>query len=83
MISLGSEQDPAKRIRQAQGTRIKEARKYRNLSHAELAVAVGVSPGAVSQWETGRTAPRQHHQAAIAKALDVPWSQLFSLDRVA
>lgn len=44
-------------------------RRYRELSELkqdELAAAVGVSFGAVSQWETGRTHPRR----AIAMKLD-------------
>jgi transcriptional regulator with XRE-family HTH domain len=52
----------------------------RNMSVTELAVAVGVTPGAVSQWETGRFSPRQQVQVRIARALDVPWQMVFGLD---
>lgn len=80
VISLGRETDPAKRIRQHQGRLIRETRKLRSLSRIELAELMGVSVGAVSQWENGTTTPRQHIQAQLAKALNVPWSMIFSLD---
>lgn len=80
VITYGREADPAKRIRLAQGKRIRNARTTRGMSIAELAGSLGVTSGAVSQWETGRFAPRQHHQVAIARTLDVPHSLLFSLN---
>lgn len=72
--------DPAKRIRQRQGKAIRQVREMRGMSTAELAENIGVTVGAISQWETGRFSPRQHLQVAIAKALDVPWSTIFGLD---
>lgn len=77
---FGTEKDPAKRIRQRQGRAIRQVREMRGISITELADSVGVTPGAISQWETGRFSPRQHHQAAVASALDVPWSTIFGLD---
>jgi transcriptional regulator with XRE-family HTH domain len=80
VITLGREPDPAKRIRQHQGRIIREARNFRNMTRIELAEAMGVTVGAISQWENGTTTPRQHIQAQLAKVLNVPWSMIFSLD---
>lgn len=80
VIQIGHEPDPRKRIRQRQGAMIRKLRQMRNLSIGELAEALEVSPGAVSQWETGRFTPRQAVQVRIAKVLDVPWSMIFGLD---
>lgn len=80
VIKLGVEPDPAKRRRQRQGNQIREIRGWRQMSPADLAEAVGVTVGAVSQWETGRFSPRQEIQVRIAKALNVPWSTIFGLD---
>lgn len=77
---IGTEKDPAKRIRQRQGRALRQIREMRGLSMEELAQVVGVTDGAISQWETGRFTPRQHHQVAVARALDVPWSTIFGLD---
>lgn len=78
--TFGVEADPSKRIRAKQGKAIRDVRTMRGMSIADFAEAVGVTVGAVSQWETGRTSPRQHLQLKVATALDVPWSMLFGLD---
>jgi transcriptional regulator with XRE-family HTH domain len=80
VITIGREPDTALRIRQSQGRKIRRLRKLRDKTATELAAEVGVSAGAISQWETGRVTPRQQHQLAIAKALDVEWSTIFDLD---
>lgn len=80
MIQVGHEPDPSKRRRQRQGALIRKIREMREMSMADLALACGVTHGAVSQWETGRFTPRDEMQVRIAKALDVPWSTLFALD---
>jgi len=41
------------------GERLHQLRAQRGLSQEDVAVEVGVSPGAVSQWETGRVSPRR------------------------
>lgn len=79
VIKVGVEPDPSKRIRLRQGEDIRNTRKLRGLSVEELAERIGCTPGAIRHWETGRYSPRQHHQVAIAKALDVPWGVLFAL----
>lgn len=80
MLRLGSEPDPAKRIRHRQGEKIRKTRQLRQMTVADLAAQVGVHESAISHWETGRFAPRQHHQLALARALDVPHSMIFGLD---
>jgi transcriptional regulator with XRE-family HTH domain len=80
VIRVGHESDAAKRIRLRQGETMRKVRTMRGMSIHELAEAVGVTDGAVSQWETGRFSPRSAMQVRIAKALDVPWSMLFALD---
>jgi transcriptional regulator with XRE-family HTH domain len=80
VIQLGHEPDPAKRIRKRQGSTIKQVRKLREYDRAELAEKVGVTLSAVTQWENGTTTPRQHHQLALARVLDVPHAMLFGLD---
>ena len=82
VIKYGSEPDPARRIRIRQGENIRKARVLRGMTPAELAEAVGVTVSAISQWETGRYSPRQHHQLAICRALDVAHSFVFGLDVV-
>lgn len=72
---------PAEAIRRRQGAEIRKFRKFRSLSQAALAGQVGVTKAAVSDWERGASTPRQHLQVEIAKALEVPWSSLFGLDR--
>lgn len=80
IIRAGVEPDPAKRIRQRQGATIRQLREFRGPTIDEFAEMVGVTPGAVSQWETGRYTPRQEMQVRIARALEVPWSTIFGLD---
>ena len=75
-----TEFDPRPRIRRRQGVAIRRARERRGMTMDELARTIGVTVGAISQWETGRFSPRQHHQVALACALGVPWSSLFGLD---
>lgn len=74
---------PAEAIRRRQGAEIRKFREFRKLSQATLAETVGVTKAAVSDWERGNSSPRQHLQVGIAKALEVPWSSLFGLDREA
>lgn len=82
------EPDPGKRIRQRQGTHIRQVRTMRGLTVKDVADAINalevkglnVTAGAVSHWENAKASPRQVTQLAIAKVLDVPWSTIFSLD---
>lgn len=60
-----------------QGDRIRQARTAAGLSIPDLAKVVGISPGAVSHWETGRHLPRRHRQVSIAEAVGASWVELF------
>ena len=51
------------------GARIKELRQKRGLKSSELAKRLNVSVAAVSQWEKGRTPPRQSLLQPLADAL--------------
>jgi transcriptional regulator with XRE-family HTH domain len=50
-------------------TKLKQLRKQSGLSQAELAAAIGVTQGAVSQWEMGSSKPSLGNLVSIAKAL--------------
>lgn len=72
---------PAAAIRRRQGGEIRKFRQFKKLSQAVLADMVGVTKAAVSEWERGASSPRQHLQVEVARALDIPWSSIFGLDR--
>lgn len=85
VIKSGREPDPAKRIRLKQGNLIRQIRTMRGMSRQELADAIAeqgvtITVHSVSQWENAVASPRPVMTIAIAKALDVPWSTIFSLD---
>lgn len=48
---------------------LQQARQDTGLSQRALAAALGLSPGAVSQWELGQTAPRPAMVAKIEQEL--------------
>jgi transcriptional regulator with XRE-family HTH domain len=58
---------------------LKSAREERSLSQRDLATAMGVSPAAVAQWETGQAAPRVDTAVVLENALDVPTGTLLRL----
>lgn len=59
------------------GNRIKEAREAANLKKTQLARLVGVTKGAVGNWEAeGRAAPSTENLAKIASALNVSFEWL-------
>lgn len=57
---------------------VKSLRVKQNLSQAELAEALGVTQGAVSQWETGLTMPTLPMLAKIAEVLHCTTDALLS-----
>lgn len=77
---VGVETDPSKRLKRRWGSNISSARELRAVSRSDLAEAVGVSEAAVGMWERGETAPRWHHQLAIARKLEVPHGVLFAVE---
>lgn len=58
------------------GDRIKEARKKRGWTQAELANKLGISYVGVSQWENNQRNPKLETLRQIAMALEVPVSSL-------
>lgn len=60
------------------GDRIRELREKAKLEQKGLAELAQVSPGAVSQWESGATQPGKKARPALAKALGVSVSDLFN-----
>lgn len=48
-------------------TNLKRMRKLRKVSQIELAQGIGVTQGAVSQWETGDAKPSLENLIAIAR----------------
>ncbi|MBW8909750.1 MAG: helix-turn-helix transcriptional regulator [Mesorhizobium sp.] len=53
-------------------SRLKALRNWRNLTQAELASAVGVSQGFLSDLESNRRKPSEQTSTMLAKAMDVP-----------
>ena len=81
--TVGQEPDPAKRLRQAWGSALRETRKFNGDTIEDLrakleAAGYPLTAQAISSWERGETAPRWHHQAAVAKVYGVPRHRLFS-----
>ena len=57
-------------------TQLKSRRKALGLNQTALAEAVGVTPGAVSQWESGLTNPTLEMQVKIAAVLQCTVDEL-------
>lgn len=56
---------------------LREARREKVISQAELAKKVGVTQGAVSRWENGYP-PLKKYRAACARALGVSENEIFA-----
>lgn len=54
------------------GLRIRQARELRKLTRRDLALELGVTEGAVQQWEDGRGVPELRRLGPIAVQLEVP-----------
>lgn len=63
------------------GGRIRRLRRQKGLSVSEIARRVGVSPGLISQVETGRTIPLLKTLEAIAKCLNVSLASLLTEEK--
>lgn len=61
-------------------TAIRMVREQRKLSQKELAQRLGVSPAAISHWETGRRIPDANDLVAMAKALGCKVDDLIKED---
>ena len=58
------------------GAIIRYYRKMRGLTQSDLARVVNVSEKTISSWEVDRTEPKMVYIELLAKALDIPKSEL-------
>ena len=72
--------------RRRQGERIRRARQRARFTLQELSERITrngdstVSPQAINKWEHGLSSPTLNTSIALARALDVKWSDLFCGD---
>ena len=62
---------------------IRHIRQRLGMSQAEFAEAIGITQGAVSQWEQGRTNPAFSKVCAIAKLMGITIDQLIAEEKTA
>lgn len=62
------------------GTTIKRLRRERSITQEQLAEYLGISKGAVSQWECDRTAPDITQLPLLANIFDVSADELLEID---
>ena len=58
------------------GQMIRLARIKKGMTQADLAETIGVSQGAVGQWENGMTIPRPKHIVRLSSLLEIPVDEL-------
>ena len=61
------------------GTTIKRLRRERSITQEQLAEYLGISTGAVSQWECDRTAPDITQLPLLANIFDVSADELLEI----
>ena len=61
-------------------TILKEYRRRNNVTQVQVAAAIGVSPGNVGDWETGKSLPGYKALVALAGYFEVSADQLLGLD---
>jgi len=61
-------------------TILKEYRRRKNVTQIQLAAAIGVSPGNVGDWETGKSLPGYKALVALAQYFEISADQLLGLD---
>lgn len=59
------------------GARLKRARSTAGMSQLQLANAMGMHPGTVGWWETGRSLPSLPRAVELAGVLDLSMDDLF------
>lgn len=59
---------------------LKELRSSRSMTQGQLAKAVGVSPGNVGDWETGKSKPGYNALAALARIFEVSADYLLEIE---
>jgi transcriptional regulator with XRE-family HTH domain len=62
------------------GVRLRQLRKAKGMTQAQMASQLGVSMPAICAWETGKARPRDARMKALANALGIPMSELFGPD---
>lgn len=62
------------------GKRIKQLRKEKNLSQIALAVELNYEKSNMSRLESGRVDPRLTTLNSVARAFDIPLSELLKFD---
>lgn len=60
------------------GQKLRNARKVKGLTQVEVANALGVTQGAVRQWEAGATTPSAGKLSKVADLLDIPVAELLA-----
>lgn len=60
---------------------LKELRSKKGLTQGQLAKKVGVSPGNVGDWETGKSKPGYNALAALARIFEVSADYLLEIDQ--
>ena len=69
-----------KNIKELFGLRLKELRKNKGISQAELSELISVDAKHISRLETGKTFPYAETLESLAKALNVPVKEFFSFE---
>lgn len=70
--------DAARSLEKALGHQIRILRRERDMSVADLGAAAGISPGMISKMENGQISPSLGSISAVASALNVPITALFT-----
>ena len=76
-MELGTQNLTAIRV----GKLIAAKRRGINMTQAGLAAEVGVTPGAVGQWESGRTLPTTARLVRVARRLGIAWNEIEAIYR--
>lgn len=74
----GAPLDDLRGLERALGRQVRALRRERDLSVSDLSAAAGISLGMVSKIENGQISPSLSTISAVARALNVPLSSLFS-----
>lgn len=60
------------------GQKLRNARKVKGLTQVDVATTLGVTQGAVRQWEAGATSPSAGNLSKVAALLDIPVAELLA-----
>jgi hypothetical protein len=87
-FTMGTENDPRKRLRADWADSLSEHMEARQVTRKGLRLAlagygVQVTEQAIGCWLRAETSPRPEHQAAIAAVMQVPVRRLFPIEPAA